>query len=201
MVFHVGTMSQSYKTLNFYDLNFDLKSRSTAAFGCCDFDSARYGFLKTGYQFAVPICRLLIIHRPSKFITMKSSIANPTTVSVRYIVDDVDSSVKFYTQMLGFDVVMHTPAAFAMLSKGNLHLLLNKPGAGGAGQAMPDGATPIPGGWNRFHLEVRGLESVINELKSKNVKFRNEVVTAPAGKQILLIDPSGNLVELFERTQ
>src|SRR5687767_7006889 len=132
---------------------------------------------------------------------MKSSIANPSTVSVRYIVNDVDSSVTFYTQLLGFDVVMHTPAAFAMLSKGNLHLLLNKPGAGGAGQAMPDGATPTPGGWNRFHLEVQGLESVIAELKSKNVKFRNEVVTAPAGKQILLIDPSGNLVELFERKQ
>jgi catechol 2,3-dioxygenase-like lactoylglutathione lyase family enzyme len=71
---------------------------------------------------------------------MKVSISNPTTVSVRYIVDDVDACVAFYTQMLGFDVVMHTPAAFAMLSKGNLHLLLNKPGAGGAGQAMPDGA-------------------------------------------------------------
>lgn len=132
-------------------------------------------------------------------MTMKSSIANPTTVSVRYIVDDVDSCVTFYTQILGFDVVMHTPAAFAMLSKGNLHLLLNKPGAGGAGQAMPDGAKPTPGGWNRFHLEVQDLESLIDELKSKNVKFRNEVVTAPAGKQILLIDPSGNLVELFER--
>ena len=132
-------------------------------------------------------------------MTMKSPIANPTTVSVRYIVDDVDSCVKFYTQMLGFDVVMHTPAAFAMLSKGNLHLLMNKPGAGGAGQAMPDGAKPTPGGWNRFHLEVQDLESVIDELKSEKVKFRNEVVTTPAGKQILLIDPSGNLVELFER--
>jgi catechol 2,3-dioxygenase-like lactoylglutathione lyase family enzyme len=130
---------------------------------------------------------------------MKSSIANPTTVSVRYIVDDVDSCVTFYTQLLGFEVVMHTPAAFAMLSKGNLHLLLNKPGAGGAGQPMPDGVTPSPGGWNRFHLEVQNLEGVIDELKSKKVKFRNEVVTAPAGKQILLIDPSGNLIELFER--
>jgi catechol 2,3-dioxygenase-like lactoylglutathione lyase family enzyme len=131
---------------------------------------------------------------------MKSSIANPTTVSVRYIVDDVDSCVTFYTQMLGFNVIMHTPAAFAMLSKGNLHLLLNKPGTGGAGQSMPDGAKPSPGGWNRFHLEVQDLESLINELKSKNAKFRNEVVNAPAGKQILLVDPSGNLIELFERT-
>ena len=131
---------------------------------------------------------------------MKNSIANPTTVSVRYIVDDVDSCVRFYIDLLGFEVVMHTPNAFAMLSKGNLHLLLNKPGAGGAGQAMPDGARPSPGGWNRFHLEVQNLELVIEELKSKNGKFRNEIVTGPAGKQILLTDPSGNLIELFERT-
>jgi catechol 2,3-dioxygenase-like lactoylglutathione lyase family enzyme len=130
---------------------------------------------------------------------MENSIANPTTVSVRYIVDDVDSCVTFYTQLLGFEVVMHTASAFAMLSKGNLHLLLNKPGAGGAGQPMPDGSTPTPGGWNRFHLEVQDLELVINELKSKKAKFRNEIVTAPAGKQILLVDPSGNLIELFER--
>ena len=130
---------------------------------------------------------------------MKNSIANQTTVSVRYFADDVDACVKFYTRLLGFEVVMHTPEAFAMLSKGNLHLLLNKPGAGGAGQSMPDGATPSPGGWNRFHLEVQDLESVINDLKNKNAKFRNEIVTAPAGKQILLIDPSGNLIELFER--
>lgn len=130
---------------------------------------------------------------------MKNAIANPTTVSVRYIVDDVDSCVSFYTQMLGFDVIMHTPAAFAMLSKGNLHLLLNRPGAGGAGQAMPDGVKPSPGGWNRFHLEVEDLDSVIDELKSKHAKFRNDVTTAAAGKQILLMDPSGNLIELFER--
>lgn len=132
-------------------------------------------------------------------MTMKNAIANPTTVSVRYIVDDVDSCVSFYTQMLGFDVIMHTPAAFAMLSKGNLHLLLNRPGAGGAGQAMPDGVKPSPGGWNRFHLEVEDLDSVIDELKSKHAKFRNDVTTAAAGKQILLMDPSGNLIELFER--
>lgn len=132
---------------------------------------------------------------------MKNSIANPTTVSVRYIVDDVDLSVTFYTQLLGFEAVMHTAGAFAMLSKGNLHLLLNRPGAGGAGQTMPDGAIPSPGGWNRFHLEVQDLDSVIKELKSNNAKFRNEVVAAPAGKQILLIDPSGNLIELFERSR
>jgi catechol 2,3-dioxygenase-like lactoylglutathione lyase family enzyme len=132
---------------------------------------------------------------------MKTSITDPTTVSVRYIVDDVDTCVSFYTSLLGFKAVMHTPDAFAMLSKGNLHLLLNKPGAGGAGQPMPDGVKPAPGGWNRFHLEVHDLESVISQLKGKGAKFRNEVVTAPAGKQILLIDPSGNLIELFERKQ
>lgn len=132
---------------------------------------------------------------------MKSSIPNPTTISVRYIVDDVDKCVTFYTDALGFEIIMHTPKAFAMLSKGNLHLLLNKPGAGGAGQAMPDGIKPTPGGWNRFHMEVQDLDSVINELRGKNAKFRNDVVTAPAGKQILLMDPSGNLIELFERAK
>ena len=129
---------------------------------------------------------------------MKNPIANPTTVSVRYIVEDVDACVTFYTDLLGFEVKMHTPAAFAMLAKGNLHLLLNRPGAGGAGQPMPDGAKPAPGGWNRIHLEVQDIESVINELKSKKAKFRNELVSAPAGRQILLLDPSGNLIELFE---
>ncbi|HEX6225736.1 MAG TPA: VOC family protein [Chryseolinea sp.] len=130
---------------------------------------------------------------------MKGTIANPTTVSVRYIVDDVDSCITFYTQLLGFEVLMHTPDAFAMLSKGNLHLVFNKPGAGGAGQSMPDGAKPAPGGWNRFQLEVQNIEAVIEDLKVKQAKFRNDLVTAPAGKQILLLDPSGNLIELFER--
>ncbi len=132
---------------------------------------------------------------------METAIANPETVSVRYIVDDVDACTKFYTDLLGFKVVMHTPNAFAMLSKGKLHLLLNKPGAGGAGQAMPDGEMPSPGGWNRFHLEVQDLESVIQDLKRKNAKFRNEIVSAPAGRQILLEDPSGNFIELFERVK
>ena len=130
---------------------------------------------------------------------MNGFIENPTTVSVRYIVDDVDSCVKFYTQLLGFEVVMHTPDAFAMLSKGNLHLVFNRPGAGGAGQAMPDGTKPAPGGWNRFQLEVQNIEAVIEDLKGKKAVFRNELVTAPAGSQILLMDPSGNLIELFER--
>jgi catechol 2,3-dioxygenase-like lactoylglutathione lyase family enzyme len=129
---------------------------------------------------------------------MNRSIPPPTTVSVRYIVNDVDSCVTFYTELLGFEVIMHSPADFAMLSKGNLRLFFNKPGAGGACQTMPDGAKPSPGGWNRFQLEVQNIESVIEELRSKHGKFRNELVTANAGKQVLLMDPSGNLIELFE---
>jgi catechol 2,3-dioxygenase-like lactoylglutathione lyase family enzyme len=132
---------------------------------------------------------------------MKTAFANPTIVSVRYIVNDVDSCITFYTQLLGFDVVMHPAPGFAMLSKGNLHILLNKPGAGGAGQSMPDGAIPSPGGWNRFQLEVQHIESVVEDLKRKNVKFRNEVVTGVGGKQILMMDPAGNLIELFESKQ
>jgi catechol 2,3-dioxygenase-like lactoylglutathione lyase family enzyme len=129
---------------------------------------------------------------------MNGSIITPTIVSIRYIVADVDSCVTFYTNLLGFDVLMHNPAAFAMLSKGNLHLIFNRPGAGGAGQSMPDGTEPSPGGWNRFQLEVQDIESVVQGLKSKQGRFRNELVTAKAGKQILLMDPSGNLIELFE---
>jgi len=129
---------------------------------------------------------------------MNNSFAAPTTVSVRYIADDVESCVKFYTALLGFEVIMNPGTGFAMLSKGNLHLLINKPGAGGAGQTMPDGAVPSPGGWSRFQLEVENIESVIADLKSKQAKFRNNLVKANAGNQILLMDPAGNLIELFE---
>jgi catechol 2,3-dioxygenase-like lactoylglutathione lyase family enzyme len=133
---------------------------------------------------------------------MKTILEDPAIVSVRYIVNNVDACVAFYTDVLGFEVAMHSPVGFAMLSKGNLHLLLNKPGAGEAGRAMPDGTSPSPGsGWNRFQLEVDDLELVVNELKKKNVKFRNDIVSAPAGKQILLMDPAGNLIELFEQTK
>ena len=120
------------------------------------------------------------------------------TVSVRYIVNDVDASVTFYKEFLGFDVVMHPGPGFAMLSLGNLRLLLNKPGAGGAGQAMPDGTIPSPGGWNRIQMEIEDLEIMIKTLKTKGAKFRNELVIGNGGKQVLISDPSGNLVELFE---
>jgi catechol 2,3-dioxygenase-like lactoylglutathione lyase family enzyme len=122
-------------------------------------------------------------------------------VSVRYIVDDVDAAIEFYTGRLGFREVMHPAPTFAMLARGDLRLVLSAPsGQGGGGQAMPDGTLPTPGGWNRFSLEVEGLEALVDELRAAGVHFRNDVVTGVGGKQILLDDPSGNPVELFEPT-
>ena len=118
--------------------------------------------------------------------------------AIRYIVNDVDASVDFYTNKLGFKVVMHVKSAFASLSLDNLRLYLNRPGAGGAGQAMPDGAVPAPGGWNRFQLEIKDIETIVEKLIKAGVKFRNTIVTGVGGKQILIEDPSGNLIELFE---
>jgi len=120
------------------------------------------------------------------------------TVGVRYIVRDVDSSVTFYTEMLGFHADQHVKSAFAALSLGNLKLFINRPGAGGAGHAMPDGTLPAPGGWNRIQFMVENLETVVKDLKNKGAKFRNEIVAGVGGKQILLQDPSGNLIELFQ---
>lgn len=120
-------------------------------------------------------------------------------VYVRYIVDDVRKSVDFYTNFLGFKVEMQPPSnGFAMLSYGNLRLLINKPGLGGAGQTLSDSSVPAPGGWNRIQIRVKDLERKIEELESKEVTFRNELVIGNGGKQILLQDPSGNLIELFE---
>lgn len=119
-------------------------------------------------------------------------------VNVRYIVNDVDAAIKFYADMLGFKVEMHPAPGFASLSKGNLQLLLNKPGAGGAGQAMGDGRAPSPGGWNRFQIGVGDLAATVEKLKSAGCRFRNEIVVGNGGKQILAEDPSGNCVELFE---
>lgn len=121
-----------------------------------------------------------------------------TVVSVRYIVNDVDAAVSFYTGLLNFHIDQHVKSAFASLLLGNLRLLLNRPGSGGAGQSMPDGTPPTPGGWNRFQIEVKDLESTVKELKSKGTNFRNEIVTGIGGTQILLQDPSGNLIELFQ---
>jgi predicted enzyme related to lactoylglutathione lyase len=119
-------------------------------------------------------------------------------VNVRYIVNDVDAAIPFYTRVLGFKLEMHPAPGFASLSLGNLQLLLNRPGAGGAGQAMPEGQPPAPGGWNRFQIEVDDLETTVEKLKSAGAQFRNEIVTGNGGKQILIEDPSGNPIELFQ---
>jgi catechol 2,3-dioxygenase-like lactoylglutathione lyase family enzyme len=124
------------------------------------------------------------------------------TVSVRYIVNDVDEAIAFYCQHLGFAEVMHPAPAFAMLSRGDLRLVLSAPGAGpGGGQAMPDGTLPSPGGWNRFAIEVSDLERLVDTLRRQGARFRNEIVSGVGGRQILLEDPSGNPVELFEPTR
>jgi len=121
-------------------------------------------------------------------------------VSVRYIVDDVDTAVPFYTDMLDFKVEMHMGSGFAMLSRGELRLLLNKPGGlGGAGQSMPDGRAPAPGGWLRFQIEVPDIETTVANLKARGASLRSEVITGRGGKQVLVDDPSGNPVELFQR--
>ena len=125
-----------------------------------------------------------------------------TTVSVRYIVHDVDAAIEFYCGQLGFREDMHPAPAFAMLSRGDLRLVLSAPGGGpGGGQAMPDGTVPAPGGWNRFSLEVPDLEAAVEQLRGAGAHFRNDIVTGFGGKQILVEDPSGNPVELFEPTR
>ena len=125
------------------------------------------------------------------------------TVSVRYIVDDVDAAIAFYCQHLGFEEQMHPAPAFAMLTRGDLRLVLSAPGAGpgGGGQAMPDGTMPTPGGWNRFSLEVTDLAATMDRLRDAGVHFRSDLITGVGGKQALIDDPSGNPVELFEPTR
>ena len=121
------------------------------------------------------------------------------TVMVRYIVDDVDAAVAFYTSQLGFDVVMRPAPSFALLACGALRLALSAPtGPGGASQPMPDGRRPEPGGWNRFSLPVEDLEAEVGRLRAAGVRFRNEIVTGVGGKQILVDDPAGNPIELFQ---
>jgi catechol 2,3-dioxygenase-like lactoylglutathione lyase family enzyme len=119
--------------------------------------------------------------------------------SVRYIVDDVDAAVEFYGGQLGFTVDARPGPGFAILSHDGLRLLLSAPtGPGGAAQAMPDGRVPEPGGWNRIQLEVDDLEALVERLRATGASFRNEIVTGRGGNQILLDDPAGNPIELFE---
>ena len=120
-------------------------------------------------------------------------------VSVRYIVDNVDAAIRFYTEHLGFTVTMHRGPGFALVSRDDLRLLLSVPaGGGGAGRDMPDGRRPEPGGWNRIQTEVDDLAQMVATLKHTGAKFRNDIVTGNGGRQILLEDPAGNPIELFE---
>ena len=118
-------------------------------------------------------------------------------VSVRYMVDDVEAAIDFYTKMLGFEVVMNAPPAFADVQRGHLRLLLAGPKSS-AGRPMPDGAKPGPGGWNRIHLIVDDIAADVGRLREAGARFRNDIIEGPGGKQILLQDPSGNVVELFQ---
>ena len=120
-------------------------------------------------------------------------------ISVRYIVNDVDAAIAFYCTHLGFREEMHPAPNFAMLFRGELRLLLSAPGGqGGGSQAMPDGRRPEPGGWNRFEIEVDNLDATVEALRQDGVHFRNDIVNGIGGRQILIEDPSGNPVELFE---
>ena len=122
-----------------------------------------------------------------------------STVQVRYIGRDVSAAIDFYVRHLGFTIEMHPAPAFAMLSRGELRLVLSKPNpAGGGGQPMPDGAQQEPGGWNRFAIEVDDLPATVAALRDSGVRFRNQIVTGVGGRQIIVEDPSGNPVELFE---
>jgi catechol 2,3-dioxygenase-like lactoylglutathione lyase family enzyme len=120
-----------------------------------------------------------------------------TTVDVRYMVDDVDAAVAFYTTHLGFRLLSHPAPPFADVARGDLRLLLSGPDSS-AGRPMPDGQKPGPGGWNRIHLVVEDIEAEIERLRAEGVPFRNDVVTGPGGSQILVEDPAGNVVELFQ---
>jgi catechol 2,3-dioxygenase-like lactoylglutathione lyase family enzyme len=121
----------------------------------------------------------------------------PATVNVRYMVDDVDAAVAWYTKHLGFTILSNASPAFADVTLGSLRLLLSGP-TSSAGRPMPDGDRPRPGGWNRIHMIVDDLPAEVARLRAAGVQFRNDIVKGPGGSQILLMDPSGNLVELFQ---
>jgi predicted enzyme related to lactoylglutathione lyase len=130
-------------------------------------------------------------------ITSKKLSMKKDQVNVRYMVDDVERSIEFYTKHLDFKLGTNAAPAFADVTRGNLRLLLSGEKSS-AGRAMPDGTLPSPGGWNRIELVVDDLASEVEKLRKQGLEFRNEIVTGPGGSQILLIDPSGNYIELFE---
>jgi catechol 2,3-dioxygenase-like lactoylglutathione lyase family enzyme len=118
-------------------------------------------------------------------------------VHVRYMVDDVDKAIEFYTRHLGFTLRMNAAPAFADVVRGQLRLLLSGP-TSSAGRPMPDGTKPVPGGWNRIHLLVENIATEVDRLRGAGLTFRNDIISGPGGRQILLEDPSGNVVELFQ---
>ena len=120
------------------------------------------------------------------------------TVGVRYIVDDVDKAIEFYTQRLGFELEMHPAPGFARLKRGDLALMLNAPGAGGAGQSSSAGEAPAPGGWARFQLEVDNLDALVDQIRSNGGRIRTDIVQGNGGRQAIVEDPAGNAVELLE---
>ena len=122
---------------------------------------------------------------------------NDEIVNVRYMVDDVDESIAFYTKVLGFDLLTSASPAFADVKRGNLRLLLSGPKSS-AGRPMPDGETPGPGGWNRIHFIVDDIEAEVTRLRDAGATFRNDIISGPGGRQILLEDPAGNPIELFQ---
>jgi catechol 2,3-dioxygenase-like lactoylglutathione lyase family enzyme len=123
------------------------------------------------------------------------------SVSVRYIVDDVDAAIRFYVDRLGFEEVMHPAPAFAMLRRDDLRLVLSRPGGGpGGGASMPDGTVPTPGGWNRFAIEVEDVDALLATLTAAGVHARSSVIEGVGGRQVIVDDPSGNPVELFQPT-
>ena len=119
-------------------------------------------------------------------------------ISVRYIVDDVDAAVDFYTSVFQFEVAMRPAPGFAMLNRGELRLLLNSPGAGGAGQTLADGSRPESGGWNRFQLQVDDLDEAVADMRRGGADLRIDVIDGRGGRQALVADPAGNLVEVFQ---
>ena len=173
-----------------------------SALGACD----HQGMTATHTPVhAVPSRSLFLAHLDARDSSSENRASergfSMTSVSVRYIVNSVEESIDFYCGLLGFREVMHPAPNFAMLAQGDLRLVLSAPGSqGGGGQSMPDGTVPRPGGWNRFALEVEDLDATVARLRSAGAAFRNDIVDGVGGRQILVDDPSGNPVELFQPT-
>jgi catechol 2,3-dioxygenase-like lactoylglutathione lyase family enzyme len=148
---------------------------------------------------SLPLSASLNYFYKVKTLLKRDILEKMATVQVRYIVNNVDEAIKFYCTHLDFHEDMHPAPSFAMLSRGDLRLVLSSPNtSGGGGQAMPDGTKPQPGGWNRFSIEIEDLEEKVKALRNAGVKFRNDIVKGVGGNQILIEDPSGNPIELFQ---